>query len=69
MTVVTEDGGRTNMYAVEPQMYVDKTYSERYGLETHAERAEKYNSRAAMMGIVFGLLSYALTGNLYFGLI
>ena len=69
MTVVTEDGGRTNMYAVEPTMYVDKTYAERYGHETHAERAEKYNSRAAMMGIVFGLLSYALTGNLYFGLI
>ncbi len=69
MTVVTEDGGRTNMYAVEPQMYVDKTYAERYGLETHAERAEKYNGRAAMMGLVFGLASYAITGNLYFGLI
>ncbi len=68
MTVVTEDGGRTNMYATEPQMYVDKTYTERYGLETHAERAEKYNGRAAMMGLVFGLLSYAITGNLYFGL-
>ena len=69
MTVITEDGGRTNMYATEPQMYVDKTYVERYGLETHAERAEKYNSRAAMVGIAFGFLSYAITGNLYFGLI
>ena len=69
MTVVTEDGGRTNMYAVEPQMYIDKTYAEKYGLETHAERAEKYNGRAAQIGIAFGLLSYALTGNLYFGLI
>ncbi len=69
MTVITEDGGRTNMYATEPQMYVDKTYIERYGLETHAERAEKHNGRAAMMGLVFGLLSYAITGNLYFGLL
>ena len=69
MTKVTEDNGTLNMYALEPQMYVDQTYSERYGLETHAERAEKYNSRAAMIGIAFGLLSYALTGNFYFGLI
>lgn len=49
-------------------MYVDKTYIERYGYETYAERAEKYNSRTAMVGIMFGFLSYALTGNLYFGL-
>ena len=68
MTVTTEDGGRQNLFAREPQMYVDKTYVERYGYETHAERAEKWNSRSAMIGIVFGLLSYAITGNLYFGL-
>ena len=69
MTVTTEDGGRTNMFATEPQMYVDKTYTERYGYETHAERAEKMNGRFAMMGIVFGFLSYAITGNFFFGLI
>ena len=69
MTVTTEDGGRTNMFATEPQMYVDKTYTERYGYETHAERAEKMNGRFAMMGIIAGFLSYAITGNFFFGLI
>ena len=69
MTVTTEDGGRQNLFAREPQMYVDKTYQERYGYETHAERAEKYNGRAAMIGLMFGFLSYAITGNFFFGLI
>tara|TARA_B100000073_G_scaffold328664_1_gene315412 strand:- start:565 stop:717 length:153 start_codon:yes stop_codon:yes gene_type:complete len=50
-------------------MYVDKTYVERYGYETYAERAEKLNGRTAMVGIIFGLLSYTITGNLYFGLV
>ena len=68
MTVTTNERGQNNLFAKEPQMYVDKTYVERYGYETHAERAEKYNSRAAMIGITLGLLSYAITGNLYFGL-
>ena len=68
MTVSTEDGGRQNVFAREPQMYVDKTYVEKYGFETHAERAEKANGRAAMIGLVFGLFSYAITGNFYFGL-
>lgn len=69
MTVITEDGGRTNMYAKEPRMYTDPSYTERYGLETHAERAEKMNGRFAMMGLVAGFLSYAITGNFFFGLI
>ena len=69
MTVTTEDGGRTNMFAREPQMYVDKTYQERYGYETHAERAEKMNGRFAMMGIIAGFLSYAITGKFFFGLV
>ena len=67
MTVTTNERGQNNLFAKEPQMYVDKTYVERYGYETHAERAEKWNSRSAMVGIIFGLLSYAITGNLYFG--
>lgn len=69
MTVTTEDGGRQNLFAREPRMYVSKTDAERYAYETHAERAEKYNSRAAMIGVVFGFISYAITGNLYFGLL
>ncbi len=69
MTVTTEDGGRQNLFAREPQMYVDKTYVDRYGYETHNERAEKLNGRAAMVGIIFGLFSYAITGNFFFGLL
>ena len=69
MTVVTEDGGRTNMYATEPQMYTDPSYTERYGLETHAERAEKANGRYAMLGIIAGFISYAITGNFFFGVL
>jgi hypothetical protein len=69
MTVSVEDGGRLNAFAKEPTMYVDETYAERYGFETHAERAEKANGRSAMIGLFFGLLSYAITGNLYFGLL
>ena len=69
MTVTTEDGGRTNMFAREPQMYVGKSYQERYGYETHAERAEKMNGRFAMMGIITGFLSYAITGKFFFGLV
>ena len=68
MTITTEDGGRTNLFAREPEMYVDKTYVERYGYETYAERAEKMNGRSAMVGFMFAILSYSLTGNLFFGL-
>ena len=68
MTVTTEDGGRQNLFAREPQMYVDKTYTEKYGFETHAERAEKMNGRFAMMGIIAGFISYAATGKFFFGI-
>jgi len=69
MTVITEDGGRTNLYAREPRMYVDETYIDRYGYETHAERAERLNGRSAMVGFIFAILSYSITGNLFFGLV
>lgn len=36
--------------------------------ETYAEKAEIWNSRTAMVGVVAGLVSYALTGNLFFGI-
>lgn len=36
--------------------------------ETYAQRAEIWNSRTAMVGVVAGLVSYALTGNLFFGI-
>jgi len=50
-------------------MFVDPSYTERYGLETHAERAEKANGRWAMLGIVAGFISYAATGNFFFGIL
>ena len=69
MTVSTNDQGQQNMWAKEPRMYVDPVAAERYGYETHNEKAEKLNGRAAMIGLVFGLFSYATTGNLFFGLV
>ena len=68
MTTTTNERGQQNMWAKEPRMYIDPVAAERYGYETYAEKAEKLNGRTAMVGIVFGLLSYAITGNLYFGL-
>jgi hypothetical protein len=50
-------------------MYVSPTDAERYALETYSERAEKANSRFAMLGFVAAIVSYALTGNLFFGVI
>ena len=69
MTVTTNDQGQQNMWATEPAMYMTKESLDRCGIETHNEKAEKLNGRAAMVGIVFGLLSYAITGNLFFGLV
>lgn len=58
MTTVTEDGGRTNMYAVEPQMYTMEV------TVTHNEIAEKLNGRLAMLGVIAALGAYALTGDI-----
>ena len=66
MTVTTEDGGRTNMWATEPRMYIDQTEAERYALETYAERAEKLNGRTAMVGFVAAVVSYAFSGSVFF---
>jgi len=69
MTVTTNERGQQNLFAREPQMYIDKTTAERYGYETYAERAEKLNGRTAMIGFVAAVLSYATTGNLFFGIL
>jgi hypothetical protein len=66
MTVTTEDGGRTNMYATEPTMYISETDAQRFGLETYAERAEKLNGRVAMLGFVAAVVSYATSGSVFF---
>ena len=62
MTVTTEDGGRTNVYAKEPQMKVMEVSV------THNERAEMLNGRAAMIGIIAALGAYAVTGDIIPGL-
>ena len=62
MTVTTEDGGRQNMFAVEPQMYITEEDMENHVTETHNEKAEKLNGRLAMLGVIAALGAYALTG-------
>ena len=69
MTVTSNEFGQQNMWAKEPRMYISKEDQEKYGLETYAEKAEKTNGRYAMLGIVAGAISYALTGNLFFGVV
>jgi hypothetical protein len=66
--ITTNEFGQQNVFAKEPEMYISQTDAERYALETHAERAEKMNGRWAMGGIIAGLISYALTGNFFFGI-
>ena len=68
MTVTKNEFGQFNMFAKEPSMYMTKEDLERYGIEPYAEKAEKINSRAAMLGIIAGIISYALTGNFFFGI-
>ena len=38
------------------------------GLLTPMEGIERYNGRWAMMGIISGFLSYAITGKFFFGI-
>ena len=66
MTSTTDEFGRNNIWAVEPQMYISKEDAERYGLETYAEQAEKANGRWAMLGFMAALISYGLSGKLFF---
>ena len=68
MTVTTEDGGRQNMFAKEPQMYITEKDMENHVTETHNERAEKLNGRVAMVSIMLAFISYFTTGTLAFGL-
>ena len=69
MTVTKNEFGQMNMFAKEPSMYMTKEDLDRYGIDPYAEKAEKMNGRWAMLGIVAGAISYALTGNLFFGVV
>ena len=62
MTITTEDGGRTNIYAKEPQMKVMEVSV------THNERAEQLNGRVAMLGVIAAIGAYAVTGQLIPGI-
>jgi hypothetical protein len=71
MTVTTEDNGTQNMWAKEPDSYIDPKIQEQMkdGIyETHNERAERLNGRLAMCGIMLAFASYFTTGTLAFGL-
>ncbi len=58
MTTVKEDGGRINMYAIEPPMEIIEVNEE------HNTRAERLNGRFAMMGIIAAFGAYAITGQI-----
>ena len=62
MTTTIEDGGRVNIYAVEPEMYLEETTM------PHNEKAEKLNGRLAMLGVIAAIGSYAVTGQLIPGI-
>ena len=62
MTVTTEDGGRQNMFAKEPQIQLMEV------TVTHNEKAEKLNGRLAMLGVIAALGAYALTGQVIPGI-
>jgi hypothetical protein len=67
MTVIQEERGRLNAYAIEPKMYIDpKTMKDNY--VTHNEKAEMLNGRAAMLGIIAAFGAYALTGQIIPGI-
>jgi hypothetical protein len=68
MTVTTNEFGQQNMFAKEPTMYISDEDAIKYDVMTHNERAELANGRWAMLGFITGLASYAITGNLFFGL-
>ena len=66
MTVTTNERGQQNMWATEPTMYMTKEDLDRYGIETHAEKAEKLNGRVAMLGFLAAVISYAASGSVFF---
>lgn len=71
MTVTTDELGKQNMFAKEPQMYIDPTIEEQMNneiYETHNERAEKLNGRLAMLGVIAAMGAYAMTGQIIPGI-
>lgn len=63
MTVTTEDGGRQNLFAKEPQVRVMEVSV------THNEKAEQLNGRLAMLGVIAAIGAYLTTGQLIPGIL
>jgi hypothetical protein len=64
----TDYDGKTNIFAKETPSYITEEDQARYALQTHNEKAEILNAYFAMLGFVAGIISYAATGKLFFGL-
>ena len=60
-TVTTEDGGRQNIYANEPQMRVTDA-------QDQLVRAELTNGRWAMIGFIAAMGAYITTGQIIPGI-
>ena len=60
--LVTEDGGRQNMYAIESKPFIDQEYA------GYSKEAELANGRWAMVGFIAALGSYATTGQIMPGI-
>ncbi|MCS6813259.1 MAG: chlorophyll a/b-binding protein [Cyanobacteria bacterium] len=56
--VVTEEGGRQNIYAIEPTVYVAQDSGMGF-----TKRAETLNGRLAMIGFVSAILLEVITGH------
>jgi hypothetical protein len=68
MTVVTNEHGQTNVFAKEPTMYILEEDMQKHEQQPYAEFAESVNAKFAIVGVISGIISYALTGKLFFGL-
>ena len=52
----TEDGGRQNIYSVEPKVQVEENY------QGYWKNAEKTNGRLAMIGLFAAVFNYTVFG-------
>ena len=60
--ITTEDGGRQNMYAIEPPLQAVENYS------NYSTEAEKSNGRWAMIGFIAAIGAYCITGQIIPGI-
>ena len=60
--VTTEDGGRQNMFAVEPRPQVVENYT------TYWKESELSNGRWAMIGFIAAIGAYLTTGQIFPGI-